>query len=93
LGIDATNLNQSGSTNATPVYISLGNLNIEKLQSHIGIELCGYLPVSLASKANQRSALLANGIKFDSKQEECMKIHSRWLEQEFLNDICEPIRW
>jgi len=92
-GIDATNLNQSGSINATPVYLSLGNMDIDMLRSHVGIELCGYMPVSLASKAKQRCALEANGIKHETNWDDCIKIHSRWLEQEFLNDICAPIRW
>ena len=93
LGIDATNLNQSGSVNATPVYLSLGNMSIDMLRSHIGIELCGYMPVSLASKAKQRSALALNGIQYQTNQDECIKIHSRWLEQESLNDFLTPIRW
>ena len=93
IGIDATNLNQSGSINATPVYLSLGNMEINLLRSHNGIELCGYLPVSLASKAKQRSALSNNGIQFETNQDDCIKLHSRWLEQEFLHDLLAPIRW
>ena len=93
LGIDATNLNQSGSINATPVYLSLGNMDIDMLRSHQGIELCGYMPVSLASKHKQRSALEANGIHYEVNHDDCIKLHSRWLEQEFLNDLLEPIRW
>ena len=92
-GIDATNLNQAGSICATPVYLSLGNMSIDMLRSHLGIELCGYMPVSLASKAKLRSALQANGINYETNHDECIKIHSRWLEQECLNDFCVPIRW
>ena len=40
----------------TPVYLSLGNMSTDMLRSHNGIELCGYMPVSLASKAKQRRA-------------------------------------
>ena len=91
LGIDATNL--TSSLSATPMYLSLGNMNIASLRSHHGSELCGFLPVSLASKARQMQCLLENGIKTLKAQEECITLHSKWLEQECLNDILEPVRW
>jgi hypothetical protein len=91
-GIDATNLNNTGSISATPVYMSVGNMSIDMLRSHIGIELVGYMPVTLASKAKMRSALEDNGVQYETNQDECVKMHSRWLEQECLHDFCTPMR-
>jgi len=49
----------------TPVCLSLGNMSNDILRCHNGIELCGYIPVSLASKAKKRSALEITGIKMN----------------------------
>ena len=91
LGIDATNL--TSSLSATPIYLSLGNMNIDNLQTYNGSELIGYMPVSLASKARQMQCLQKNGISSIKAQEDCMSMHARWLDQECLNDILGPIRW
>jgi len=91
LGIDATNL--TSSLSATPIYLSLGNMNIDMLQTYNGSELIGYMPVSLASKARQMQCLQKNGILSIKAQEDCLSMHARWLDQECLNDILGPIRW
>jgi len=90
IGIDATT---SGNLTATPMYLSLGNMDIDTLRSHAGCELCGYMPMSLISKATMYDALHKNHIRGQTAKEECIALHSRWLEQECLNDLFEPIRW
>ena len=91
LHLDETQLSTNRGVNSTPCYLTVLNFDSEIVRSKDGITLCGYSPVSNVTKATMQSKLERMGVTSRDKQALCMKVHSRWLQQQFLRDLLNPI--
>jgi hypothetical protein len=91
LHLDETQMSTNRGMNSTPCYLSILNFDSDTLRKKDGIMLCGYCPVSKVSKATLQSKLEKRGVRSRDKQSSCIKMHYRWLQQQFFRDMLTPI--
>jgi hypothetical protein len=79
---DKTVLTRGGTVNATPIYYSIGNLDMKVINSDLGTDLLGYMPSVSDTKAVIKNALRDIGCDGKTLNQEVISLYNRYLEQQ-----------
>lgn len=84
ISYDKTTLSRNGIRTATPVYVSIGNLDSVQLQKDISTDIIGFLPDIPLSETELHRALTEAGCKSKTRRIQAIRYYKKFIEQEVL---------